>query len=377
MAEARASRGLSGLSGSSDRSGSSALSGRSGLPGRARPTAATGIVLWGALALAGSLAAHAAGPAAQPPYALTVFARSASGWSQPDSIAQWRDSILVGFQNHVAKDGSDGKSSTIVQYTLGGSVQRTFSVPGHNDGLRLVGDHDLWCLQNEDANPNLVIVDLSTGKQRQLTFAPTVHGGGFDDLVVVRDRIYVTASNPNLDASGVNVFPALLRVTVTGGHGRAVTLTPVLAGNATALDIPTGKEMVLNLTDPDSLTVDPRGNVVVNSQADDELIFIRNPGTPAKRVGRLPITMDGNPTTLDDTAFVPDSDASLLFSDVQGDAVYRLDGPLFGFEPGTAYATSDTAGVVGILNLDTGALSPIATGFGSTRGAIFVTPGGQ
>jgi hypothetical protein len=107
--------------------------------------------------------AIASGPVAQPPYKLSVFTRSANGYSQPDSIIQWRDTLVIASQNHVAKDASDGKSSTIVQYSLGGDVLRKFSVPGHNDGLRVVGDGALWCLQNEDANPNLVVIDLETG----------------------------------------------------------------------------------------------------------------------------------------------------------------------------------------------------------------------
>src|ERR1700737_3139532 len=39
--------------------------------------------------------AIAAVPTAQPPYSLSVFAKSANGYSQPDSIVQWRDSIFV------------------------------------------------------------------------------------------------------------------------------------------------------------------------------------------------------------------------------------------------------------------------------------------
>ena len=53
-----------------------------------------------------------AAPVAQAPYSLTVFARSTSAYSQPDSIVLWRGSVLVGYGNHVAKDGTDGKSST-------------------------------------------------------------------------------------------------------------------------------------------------------------------------------------------------------------------------------------------------------------------------
>lgn len=313
-------------------------------------------------------------PAAQPPYVLNVFAKAMPPqYSQPDSIVQWHNRIFVGFQNHVAKDGSDGKSSTIVEYTLDGKVKRTFSVSGHNDGLRIVGEDALWCLQNEDANPNLVVIDLESGRQTLFTFAPTVHGGGFDDMIVIDDRVLMTASNPNLNGAGVNVFPALVVATL---RSNMVDVAPVLNGDANAIDIPTGSPVALNLTDPDSLTVDPRGNVVVNSQGDAELIFIRHPFSNNPTVGRLAITVSGIPgipATVDDTAFAPSPRSFVLFSDVGGDTIYRINSPAFGFEPGTAYSTSDTLGIVGVLNLDNGALTPIATGFVSTRGMIFVS----
>jgi hypothetical protein len=329
--------------------------------------------LWMALAAIGGLwcsslfSDPAVAQTANSPYALSVFAKSAPGYSQPDSIALGRNSVFIGFQNHVAKDGSDGKSSTIVEYSLSGAVKRMFSVQGHNDGLRVIGD-DLWALQNEDANPNLAIIELPTGRQKVFTL-PAPHGGGYDDLRVFHDQIFLTASNPNLDSNGVNNFPALVRFRFAGS---GVALDPVLAGNATATDIPSGASVTLNLTDPDSLSVDERGNIVVNSQADAELVFVRHPLEADETAGRISITTAAGPTTVDDTAFVPEGASFMLFSDVGGDTIYRLDAPKFGFEPGTAYSTSDTAGIVGVLNLDTGVLTPIATGFSSTRGMAFV-----
>ena len=308
-------------------------------------------------------------PVVQSPYTLKEFAKSTAAYSQPDSIEQWRDRVYVGFQNHVAKDGSDGKSSTIVEYSLEGKVKRTFSVPGHNDGLRLVGESDLWCLQNEDANPNLVVIELESGRQTKYTFATPVHGGGYDDMVVKDGKVLMTASNPT-PVAGTNPFPALV---IASLHGTMVDVIPVLTGDAQAIDIQTGAIVTLNLADPDSLTKDLGGNVVLNSQADSELLFIRRPFSDKKIVGRLPITLAGVATTLDDTAFANASRSFLLFSDVAGDTVYRIDRSNFGFEPGTAYSTSDTAGIVATLNLDTGVLTPIATGFGSTRGMIFVS----
>ena len=333
--------------------------------------AAAGLLM-GSLVTAPS--ANAAGPTAQPPYSLSVFAASVTGptgYSQPDSIVQWRDSIFVGFQNHVAKDGTDGKSSTIVQYSLDGKVQRTFTVPGHNDGLRIVGEHDLWSLQNEDANPNLVVIDLESGQQKLYTFSPTVHGGGYDDIVVKNGQVFITASNPTVNGAGINVFPALVRATL---RGDMVDVEPVLGGNDNAIDIPTGQTVPLNLTDPDSLTIDPQGNIVLDSQADTELVFIAHPGTKDQQVGRINITSGGAPITLDDTAFAPNGQTFLLLSDVAGDTIYRLDRPVFGFVPGTAYSASDSVGIVGVLDLDNGVVTPIATGFGSARGMTFVVP---
>jgi hypothetical protein len=316
-------------------------------------------------------AQNPSGPVAQQPYILTVFATSTTAYSQPDSIVQWRDRILVGFSNGVAKDGSDGKSSTIVEYSLSGEVKRAFSVPGHNDGLRVVGEDDLWCLQNEDANPNLVVIDLESGRQKMYTFAPTVHGGGYDDMRVKDGKVLMTVSNPNLNGAGVNVFPALVIATL---HGNMVDVEPVLSADASATDIPTGASVTLNLTDPDSLAIDPRGNVVLDDQGDGQLIFIRHPFSDSPVVGRLNLTVGGVATNVDDTAFASKPSSFMLVADLNGQTVYRIDNPTFGFEPGTAYCASDTAGFVGTLNLDTGAISPIVTGLSSGRGVLFVVP---
>jgi len=312
----------------------------------------------------------AEGQSVQPSYKLSTFATSTAVFSQPDSIVRWKNSILVGYQNHVAKDGTDGKSSTIVQYSLNGKIQRMFSVKGHNDGLRIIGEDTLWALQNEDANPNLAVIDLESGKQK-LFFPAAPHGGGYDDIVVKDGRVFVTASNPNLDSAGNNDFPALVSMSLDGD---SVDVEPVLNGNAQATDIPTGAPTTLNLTDPDSLTVDPRGNIVLNSQADGVLVFIRNPLSQNRTVGHLSLSTASGPTTVDDTAFPATPRDFLLVSDVGAGVVYRIDSPEFGFEPGVPYSSSDTAGFVAVLNLDNGVLSPIGTGFNSTRGMIFVSP---
>lgn len=88
-------------------------------------------------------ALKAATPTVNPPYTMTVFATSTKDYTQPDSIVQWHDRIIIGYSNGVKKDGSDGKSSTIVEYSFSGKFIRSFSVPGHNDGLRVIDGDNL------------------------------------------------------------------------------------------------------------------------------------------------------------------------------------------------------------------------------------------
>jgi hypothetical protein len=328
------------------------------------------------IALSTLFCMSAAAQSVQAGYKLSTFATGvsgANGFSQPDSLVRWRNSILVGYQNHVAKDGTDGGFSTIVQYSLDGAIQRAFAVKGHNDGLRVIGEDDLWAIQNEDGNPNLAVIDLSSGKQKVYTFPePTPHGGGYDDLRVKDGQVLVTASNPS---GNPNTAPALVRVQL---DGNTLDVEPVLYANAAATNIPSGAPVTLNLQDPDSLSIDPRGVVLLDDQADGQLILIRNPFSQNPTVGQLTLTNPANTTenhstTIDDTAFPVHANDFLLVSDVGGNTVYRIDAPLFGFEPGKPYSASDSEGYVAGLNLDNGVLAPIATGFVSMRGMLFVS----
>src|SRR5271156_1248223 len=52
--------------------------------------------------------------------------------------------------------------------------------------------------------------------------------------------------------------------------GNKPILTGILNGNATVTDVTTGKPVQLNLQDPDSMIVDPLGELVMTSQGDGE-----------------------------------------------------------------------------------------------------------
>jgi hypothetical protein len=321
------------------------------------------------LTISGMIAGPALGQTATAPYTLTVFATAPTGLSAPDSIAVLDGHVFVGYGDGHLPDGSDGLNSQIVEYRMDGSVVRTYTVPGHSDGLKVDPVTDkLWAIQNEDANANLVIINTETHFQRLYTFGSAAHGGGYDDVVFHGCKVYISASNP---ANNPNAGPAIV-----GAHleGNLVEVESVLAGNANAIDIPTDATVQLNLQDPDSMTLDPLGNIVLDSQGDQELIIVSNPESRNQRVLRLPLSYlaAGGPTSVetDDTAFVTSSEGFLLFADKGLNTVYKISKSAF--VPGTAYTAADGGPFVGALDMTTGVVTPIVTGVKNPGGMIFV-----
>ncbi len=314
-------------------------------------------------------AQSASGPQAASPYKLSVFAQAPAGMSAPDSIAVLHGRVFVGYGDGHAPDGSDGKNSQVVEYNPDGSVAYVYTVPGHNDGLKVDPETDLlWALQNEDSNPNLVVINTETHRRKQYGFGPTAHGGGYDDMVFRGCKVYISASNP---ANNPNTGPAIVSAKL---EGNMVEVEPVLAGEATATDIPTDATVTLNLPDPDSMTLDPFGDLVLDSQADQELIVVSQPGSSNQRALRVPlsyITPGGAMSVeTDDTAFATSSEGFLLFADKDLNTVFALSKK--GFAPGAAYTAADGGPFVGTLDMTSGVITPVVTGLSNPGGMVFV-----
>jgi hypothetical protein len=187
---------------------------------------------------------------------------------------------------------------------------------------------------------------------------------------MLNGSVYFTASNPG---NNPNTSPALVRATLAGN---TVTLDPVLAANAQATEITTGKTVTLNLQDPDSMTTGPDDDLVFVSQADGELVFVRHVGAKDQSVRVLPLSSpvanaSGPTFTVDDTAFAHKDSKSLMVTDLSGDAIYKIK-KSSGFERGQAYSASDSYGIVGTLDVKSGVVTPIVTGLISARGLAFV-----
>jgi hypothetical protein len=317
-------------------------------------------VLLTALAAAGQVIAAV-------PYTVSTFATGVANlYFQPDSIALLDGHIFIGYGNGAAPDGSDGKSSTIVEYKMNGDVVTTYSVVGHNDGLRMnPRTKQLWAMQNEDGNPNLVIIDTTKGTQTVYTFGPTPHGGGYDDISFRGSDVFLSASNPS---NNPNFAPAVVKATIGGS---VVNVSEALNASATATDISTDTPVTLNLQDPDSVIFNRFGDLVLDSQADGELIIVHHLGFIDQSVYHLALTLNGATTQVDDTIEATSTHGTILVSDRDAGAagiIYAISKNIF--SPGAAYTATPTS--VGSLDFDTGVIANVVTGLVSPHGMAFI-----
>ena len=332
--------------------------------------------LFGAVALpllCGASVAFAA-PQGSAGYTVSLFASAPTGSSAPDSIAIVGSDVFVGYGNGGAPDGSGGAVSTIAEYNSSGTLLNSTSVTGHNDGLRYnSATGQLWSIQNEDASPNLVLINpTNLSKSAPLSFSATPHSGGYDDVAFgANGASYISASNPaGTGGNGTGTFnqPALVSASISGN---TVNVAGALNGNATATNINTGGQTTLNLSDPDSLIYAPNGQLVLDSQGDSQLVFISNVGTGSQSASVLNLS-----NQVDDTSFATGGQSTLLFSDKGDNAVYSITG---NFAAGTAYSSAaSNSGVtgtdfIGALNMTNGNLTPIVSGVNNPGGQAFLS----
>jgi hypothetical protein len=331
-------------------------------------------------------------------YTIAVFAQ-APGDLQPDDLIELNGSIWVVCQDpNINPDGTippgvTNPQSKEIQYDLKGNVLQTLNLPGHPDGEVAYDSSTLWVSSNEDGNAIISVINTTTNTVQSYTSDVAVlpHGGGLDDLKVINGVVYASASSPTTTFSptpnlapystdgsgataiyGVNTGPALYSISLNA-DGVTFHSTPVLMSSTAATLLPSpGTPVTLNMTDADSSELDPAGDLVMASQQDSELVFIKNVGTATQSVSVLPMTLYGNPWPLDDTRWSPTSGSSfMLLSDPPAQLIYEINAT-GGFQPNTPFSSGQ--GTVLLTDTSTGELTPIYVGMNNPHGLIFVSP---
>ena len=316
-------------------------------------------------------------PVAVPPYTLQAFKGvPPAGATKPDDLAVSADGtdLWVGYGNGVDTTGKGGPS-TLVEYDISsGNVLQNLSIPGHLDGLKIdPATNDVWATENEDGNPTLAVIKHTSGKFKIFNFAPDLLTGGMDDLVFSladpKDVFIVTSSQTDITKPVIAQIKGKLKKTDT-------KLTQFLPGNPTSvLNVVTSTvETSDQIGDPDSMTLDPAGELVLDNRSDLSLYIVRDPSA-ANPVLRVPLTLGGTPVEVNDTIFttstfgVSSTAGAIFITDTKANAIYTLAKPYF--PPNEVYTAANVVGDVGLVDMNTGVVTPVVTGFKGVHGMAF------
>lgn len=352
----------------------------SGLRLAARTLLAAALTV-GAAFLFNAEPALAAGPVAVPPYTITAFKGTPpTGATMPDDIAVSADGtdLWVGYGNGADPTGAKG-SSNLVEYDIAsGAVLQNLTIPGHLDGVKISPQTGMvWATQNEDGSPTLTIVNPKNGKFETFKVTSSLITGGLDDLVFSGpSSAFVTASSQTSLTA-----PVIVEISVKGkGKKSTPNVTSVLPQSPpTVWNVVTNKaETGDTIGDPDSMTIDPAGELVLEDRASDSLFIVRNPSAtnPVLRVPLALVTTPDVPLEVDDTIFTyslssgESSTAGTIFiTDTSANKIYLLTKPYF--PSNEVYSAANVLNDVVLVDLNTGLVVPVASGFMGVHGLAF------
>jgi hypothetical protein len=231
----------------------------------------------------------------------SVFATgSPVGGTEPDSITVGGGSVWVEHGNGADSTGLAG-SSTIVQYSLSGSIEYSYSIAGSADGLKVDPVTGIvWALQNQDGNATLSLIN------------PTTH-------VVTGPLMYES--------------PPYMILNQGNNPSGPLTTTSILDAQQTN---PLFTSSSQNPPDIDSLKSTPNGDLVLTSEgngfgpawatSDGRYTLIANPGTSLQTETNVRVTNAAGVIVngMDDVIF-PDATSGWLFvAGTPDDVVYKV-----------------------------------------------------
>jgi hypothetical protein len=316
--------------------------------------------------LAWQATAASTGPSfgAVPGYHVAVFAQGTAAYFNPDAIVALGTHVFVDYKNKTSSRGVGTVPSTIVEYNMNGSIVRKIAVINESDGLRYDSATGmLLALSNNDANPRLAVINPATGAVTVSYKLTSLHGGGYDDLIVQKGHIYLSGSSPKL-TNGVNTHPSVAELTMTA-HGTSVK--PIQMGDGPAMDMISGQMTKMNIWDPEGMALAPNGDVVQASENGATLTFIHNIGTAKQAASVLP-----EADQVDDLFWMPQATGTMFVVSDSQNVIYKVTGA---FKPGTVYVLAGhgapVSGLVGTMDLTTGYITPVIVGLGGATGFAF------
>jgi hypothetical protein len=296
----------------------------------------------------------------------------AVGGTAPDSITVGGGSIWVEYGNGADSTGAFG-NSTIVQYSMTGTVEQTYSIVGLADGLKYdPATGNVWVLLNNDGNSTLRFINPATQQVSDpLQYgSPYVYGPassrGFDDVVFDGNRVFLSETNPA--NPGDPVIVQLLNGQAPFG---TLQTTPILSFGDTGTNLVTGQtNQPLPITDPDSLKLLPNGDLLLTGEADGAYIFVKDPGTTQQSESFVTLPSGDVP----DDAIMPTSKSGTFYISNQG-ANDVLAVQVNGLNTKDLYAdivTANNQGELVQIDPNTGVVTPVVTGLTAPHGLAFV-----
>lgn len=294
------------------------------------------------------------------------------GSSAPDSITIGGGSIWVEYGNGASSTGAGG-SSTIVQYSMIGQVENTYTVTGLADGLKYdPATGNVWVLLNNDGNATLRLINPATHQiSGTLTYGSGYAYGpnssrGFDDVVFDGNRVFLSETNPV--NPGDPVIVELLNGQAPFGK---LQTTGILSFGDTGTNLVTGQtNQALPITDPDSLKLLSNGDLLLTGEADGAYIFVKDPGTPQQAESFVTLPSGDVP----DDAIMPTSRSGTFYIANQGgNDVIGVQ--VTGLNTHDLYAditNQNNKGELVLIDPNTGAVTPIVTGLNAPHGLAFV-----
>lgn len=227
----------------------------------------------------------------------------------------------------------------------------------------------IWALQNNDGNSALTVINPITNGTTAYTYGSSYTGNGnsltrgFDDAEFLNGQTYLSETNPN-----VGTDPVIVQLTT--GLNSPLQVAPILDSTFTGTNLATGLQASTTITDSDSLILDNSGDLVLTGEADQEIVFVQNPGAANQAESFVSLLgTNGQPISgfPDDTVFPNAASGTFYVGDTGSNTVYAL--AATGIAPGSVFI--DVGDEFGQLDTSTGIVTPLFTGV-SPHGVIFV-----